>query len=77
MPHQNYRVGVPEEGFWKEILNSDAELYGGSGHGNFGGSDAVPVPYHQEDFSINVTLPPLGIVMFTKVEDQNEQNGNV
>ncbi|HYW97087.1 MAG TPA: 1,4-alpha-glucan branching protein GlgB [Bacteroidales bacterium] len=68
VPHLNYRVGLPEEGFWKEILNSDAELYGGSGYGNFGGFEAVPVPYHQEQYSINVTLPPLGIVMFTKEE---------
>ena len=77
VPHFNYRVGVPEEGFWKEILNSDAELYGGSGHGNFGGFNAAPVPYHQEDFSINVTLPPLGIVMFTKDGPEHEQNESI
>jgi 1,4-alpha-glucan branching enzyme len=66
IPRYNYRIGVPEEGRWRELLNSDGKNYGGSGQGNFGGVEAVPIPYHQEDFSINITLPPLGIVLFTK-----------
>jgi len=61
---QNYRVGVPLEGHWKEILNSDAPLYGGSGQGNFGGLSTVPLPIHGRPFSLNMTLPPLGIVVF-------------
>jgi 1,4-alpha-glucan branching enzyme len=61
---QNYRVGVPREGFWKEALNSDAPLYGGSGQGNFGGLSAVPLAIHGRPFSLNMTLPPLGIVVF-------------
>jgi 1,4-alpha-glucan branching enzyme len=61
---QNYRVGVPLEGHWKEILNSDAPLYGGSGQGNFGGLSTVPLPIHGRPFSLNMTLPPLGIVIF-------------
>jgi 1,4-alpha-glucan branching enzyme len=61
---QNYRVGAPSEGFWKEILNSDAPLYGGSGQGNFGGLSTVPLPIHGRPFSLNMTLPPLGIVVF-------------
>jgi 1,4-alpha-glucan branching enzyme len=61
---QNYRVGVPQEGLWKEVLNSDAPLYGGSGQGNFGGLQAVPLPAHGQPCSLNVTLPPLGIVVF-------------
>jgi 1,4-alpha-glucan branching enzyme len=61
---QNYRVGVPREGSWKEALNSDAPLYGGSGQGNFGGLSAVPLPIHGRPFSLNMTLPPLGIVIF-------------
>ena len=61
---QNYRIGVPCEGFWKEILNSDAPLYGGSGQGNFGGLATVPLPIHGRPFSLNMTLPPLGIVVF-------------
>jgi len=61
---QNYRVGVPWEGHWKEILNSDAPLYGGSGQGNFGGLSTVPLPIHGRPYSLNMTLPPLGIVVF-------------
>jgi 1,4-alpha-glucan branching enzyme len=60
----NYRVGVPQEGFWKEALNSDAPPYGGSGQGNFGGLDAAPLPIHGQPFSLNMTLPPLGMVVF-------------
>ena len=59
---QNYRIGVPWEGFWKEVLNSDAPLYGGSGQGNMGGLEAAPLPIHGRAFSLNMTLPPLGVV---------------
>jgi 1,4-alpha-glucan branching enzyme len=62
VPHQSRRVGVPFDGHWREIMNSDATLYGGSGWGNLGGVDAAPVPMHGQRFSIAVTLPPLGIV---------------
>jgi 1,4-alpha-glucan branching enzyme len=61
---QNYRVGVPRNGLWKEVLNSDAPLYGGSGQGNFGGLQAVPLPIHGHSFSLNMTLPPLGVLIF-------------
>ncbi len=61
---QNYRVGVPQEGFWKEVLNSDAPLYGGSGQGNFGGLDATPLPIHGQPFSLSMTLPPLAVLVF-------------
>jgi 1,4-alpha-glucan branching enzyme len=60
----NYRVGVPRGGRWKEILNSDARLYAGSGQGNFGGLEAAPLPMHGRPFSLNMTLPPLGVVVF-------------
>jgi 1,4-alpha-glucan branching enzyme len=60
---ENYRVGVPLDCYWKEILNSDAPLYGGSGQGNFGGLAAAPLPIHGRPFSLNMTLPPLGIVV--------------
>ncbi|MFW5657232.1 MAG: 1,4-alpha-glucan branching protein GlgB [Bacteroidota bacterium] len=65
VPRYNYRIGVPEDTRWTEILNSDATHYGGSGMGNFGSVESAPVPYHGEDQSINIVLPPLGIVMFT------------
>ncbi|MGM0621759.1 MAG: alpha amylase C-terminal domain-containing protein, partial [Bacteroidota bacterium] len=64
VPRPNYRIGVPEDSRWLEILNSDATQYGGSGTGNFGGVAANPVPFHGEEQSINVMLPPLGVVMF-------------
>jgi len=64
VPRQNYRIGVPWGGFWKEALNSDAPMYGGSGQGNFGGLQAAPLPIHGRPFSLNMTLPPLGIVVF-------------
>ena len=64
MPHPGYRVGVPCGGHWKEVLNSDAETYGGSGQGNLGGLDAVSRAFHGRPFSLNVTLPPLAAVVF-------------
>jgi 1,4-alpha-glucan branching enzyme len=63
-PLYNYQVGVPREGLWQEILNSDAEEYGGSGHGNFGGIEAVPMEIHGRPYSLKLTLPPLGAVFF-------------
>jgi 1,4-alpha-glucan branching enzyme len=65
IPRRNYRIGVPTPGRWEERLNSDAPLYGGSGQGNLGGVEAAPVPWHGRVQSINVTLPPLGMVAFT------------
>jgi 1,4-alpha-glucan branching enzyme len=64
VPRSNYRIGVPVDTKWLEILNSDATQYGGSGQGNFGGVAANPVPFHGEEQSINALLPPLGVVMF-------------
>ena len=69
---ENYRVGVPLEGFWKEILNSDAPLYGGSGQGNFGGLSTIPLPIHGRPFTLNLRLPPLGIVAFQVDPHHNE-----
>jgi 1,4-alpha-glucan branching enzyme len=62
VPRANYRVGVPCGGFWREVLNSDASIYGGSGQGNLGGIDAVPVPTHGRSHSLYLTLPPLGVI---------------
>jgi 1,4-alpha-glucan branching enzyme len=64
MPRYNYRVGVPLACHWKEMLNSDAPLYGGSGQGNMGGLESVPVPVHGRPYSLNMMLPPLGMVAF-------------
>jgi 1,4-alpha-glucan branching enzyme len=62
VPRFNYRVGVPRGGYWREILNSDAGLYGGSGLGNCGGVDALPMPYEEYGHSLTLTLPPLAAV---------------
>ncbi len=65
VPRHNYRVGVPKGGFWKEILNSDAKDYGGSGQGNMGGVEASPASFYGKfDYTLSVTLPPLGVVVF-------------
>lgn len=64
VPREPYRVGVPCPGHWREILNSDASVYGGSGMGNAGGMEAEPVPCHGYPQSLLLTLPPLSIVVF-------------
>jgi 1,4-alpha-glucan branching enzyme len=64
IPRPNYRIGASRGGFWKEVLNSDATQYGGSGWGNLGGIDAVPIPLHGRVHSITLTLPPLAALFF-------------
>jgi 1,4-alpha-glucan branching enzyme len=64
VPRHNYHIGVPIGGYWHEILNSDAPLYGGGGQGNLGGCEAQPTPMHGRSHSLSLTLPPLGIVVF-------------
>ncbi len=60
----NYRVGVPSGGYWHELLNSDTELYGGSGVGNFGGVEAGPVSAGDMHHSLMLRLPPLSVLFF-------------
>jgi 1,4-alpha-glucan branching enzyme len=62
--HFNYRIGVPLPGFWKELLNSDASDYGGSGQGSLGGVEAAPVPAHGRPYSLTITLPPLAVTFW-------------
>ncbi|WP_292395105.1 1,4-alpha-glucan branching protein GlgB [Methanoculleus sp. UBA303] len=64
VPRYGYRIGVPFGGFWNEVLNSDAVEYGGSGVGNLGGVEAERVPAHGRPWSLPLTLPPLGAVIF-------------
>lgn len=64
VPRHEYRVGVPRGGRWDEVLNSDAPIYGGSGQGNYGGVEPEAIPHHGREFSLNLTVPPLGVVMF-------------
>jgi 1,4-alpha-glucan branching enzyme len=63
VPREDYLVGVPASGLWRECLNSDATLYGGSGVGNHGGVTTVPVAAHGRFQSLNLRLPPLGILI--------------
>jgi 1,4-alpha-glucan branching enzyme len=66
VPRQGYEFGVPAEGFYEEILNTDSELFGGSNIGNGGIVSSHPVPKHNRKHSIAVTLPPLAVVAFRK-----------
>ena len=62
----SYRVGVPEPGYYTELLNSDSERYGGSNVGNEGGLPTDDIPSHGHKHSLNLTLPPLGAVILKK-----------
>ncbi|HID37274.1 MAG TPA: 1,4-alpha-glucan branching protein GlgB [Ghiorsea sp.] len=64
VPRENYRLGVPQAGFYKEIMNTDAEAYGGSNLGNGGGIEADNQAWMNQPHSIAMTLPPLSCVMF-------------
>ena len=66
VPRQGYEFGVPEEGFYEEILNTDSEIFGGSNIGNGGLVSSRPIPKHDRPYSIAVTLPPLAVVAFRK-----------
>jgi 1,4-alpha-glucan branching enzyme len=70
VPRHNYRIGVPFAGYWREIANSDAEVYGGSGQGNYGGLHTTPAPSHGRPASLNLTLPPLGAVVLKGEPDE-------
>jgi 1,4-alpha-glucan branching enzyme len=63
VPRDGYRLGVPKAGFYSEVLNTDAALYGGSNVGNLGGVYSEPIPMHGHPHSITVRLPPLGMVV--------------
>jgi 1,4-alpha-glucan branching enzyme len=86
VPRENYRIGVPGRGYWRELLNSDAPEYGGSGMGNEGGVEAVPIPMHGKTHSLTLTLPPLGVlflkrdapevVSFDEIEEEDFEAGD-
>jgi len=73
VPREKYRIGVPKKGFWKEILNTDAHFYCGSGWGNFGGIEAEDQPFHNRPYSILATLPPLACI-YLKHEEKSITN---
>jgi 1,4-alpha-glucan branching enzyme len=62
-PQENYRLGVPVPGRWDELLNTDADIYGGAGIGNLGGVDTAPLDSHDRHQSIVITVPPLAAVV--------------
>ncbi len=64
MPHVGYRIGLPSAGTWTELLNTDAEVYGGSGVGNYGRIEAVAEPWHGRPASAQISIPPLGVIWF-------------
>jgi 1,4-alpha-glucan branching enzyme len=61
---ENYRIGVPAAASYREILNSDSAMYGGSNTGNLGRVHVEGVPQHGQTQSISITLPPLGVLFF-------------
>ena len=63
VPRAHYRIGLPQAGFYREVLNSDSELYGGSNLGNAGGVNTEPTPWMNRSHSASLTLPPLGAVV--------------
>jgi 1,4-alpha-glucan branching enzyme len=64
VPHEGYRLALPRGGRWREIYNSDAEAYGGSGVGNLGEIEALPEPHYGRPYSASIRVPPLGVVVF-------------
>jgi len=64
VPRFGYRIGVPKRGFYRELLNSDSEIYWGSNQGNAGGVHAEEISQHGRPYSISLTLPPLSAVVF-------------
>jgi len=66
VPRAEYRIGVPEAGWYAELLNSDSTIYGGSNVGNSGGVGSEPVPAHGFDQSVRLMVPPLGCLFLKK-----------
>jgi 1,4-alpha-glucan branching enzyme len=65
MPHSDYQLGLPLAGRWREVLNTDADGYGGSGAGNLGAVQAIPKPWHGRPASATIVLPPLSVLWLT------------
>lgn len=69
---QHYRIGVPVRGRWHEVFNTDNLKYGGSGVLNIGDLVTSPVKYHHQDYSVSITLPPLGMTVLKLHKEDNE-----
>jgi 1,4-alpha-glucan branching enzyme len=68
VPRERYRVGLPAPGRWREVLNTDSAYYGGSDVGNLGGVSCEEKPWHDQPYSAELTLPPLGVVWLVPEE---------
>jgi 1,4-alpha-glucan branching enzyme len=66
VPLYNYQIGAPYEGEWIEILNSDAKEYGGDGYGNQGKAFTQAKPFHEQPYTLNLTLPPLSAIFLKR-----------
>ena len=64
VPREGYRIGVPKAGLYRELFNTDSELFGGANLGNAGAVWADEIPFHGRPASLNVTVPPLAVVAF-------------
>ncbi len=73
VPRHGYRVGMPRAGSWRELLNTDSSYYGGSDVGSGGTVEAEGVSWHDQPFSAEVTLPPLGVVWLVPVDEPKPQ----
>jgi 1,4-alpha-glucan branching enzyme len=70
VPREGYRLGLPRPGRWKELVNTDSHFYGGSDVGNLGGVLAEAVPWHEQSFSAEITLPPLAALWLVPDDDR-------
>ncbi len=68
VPRLDYRVGVPAPGFYRELINSDAEVYGGGNVGNWGEVQAEAIPWHGRDYSVRLAVPPLAVLILKRSE---------
>jgi 1,4-alpha-glucan branching enzyme len=64
VPKHHYRIGVPHGGFYQEIFNTDAQIYGGAGYGNLGGVHAQQAQVHNRPYCLDLTIPPLSVLIF-------------
>ena len=66
VPRYDYRIGAPQDGFYRELLNTDASIYGGGNMGNGGGLQAQPQPSHGFPYSLHLILPPLSVLFLKR-----------
>jgi len=67
VPRYEYRVGVPQDGYYRELINTDSAVYGGSNMGNSGGVHSISIPSHGHANSLVVTLPPLSVLFLKRI----------